>query len=47
MVGKESPCIAGGFCSPELDGKPFQEIIPVLVIEEYFVPVDSWADDVV
>ena len=40
MVWKKRPGVAGAFCSLEIGGKPLQEIIAVLIIEEYLSPLN-------
>lgn len=40
MVWKKRPGVAGAFCSLEIGGKPLQKIIAVLIIEEYFSPLN-------
>jgi hypothetical protein len=47
MIGEESPSIAGCFCSLEVGGKPLQEIIAVIIIEEDLAPINPTTDDMV
>lgn len=48
MIGEKSPGVAGGLCPFEIGGdNPVQEIISVVIIEEYLAQINPSRNNVV